>query len=118
VEETRKRALQQGEVQEGVLGTAYLIFQREREREMGWQGGCWDHHHHCLGRFAGQLGEPFVVVGVADGDWIQQVGCRKEKGECLLVNEELFKRKKKCCFSPRLLPRFWFSNKEPIIYVA
>jgi hypothetical protein len=31
----------------------------------------------CLGRFDGQLGEPFVVVEVADEDWIQQVGCRK-----------------------------------------
>lgn len=38
------------------------------EREAGWPGGHRAPLHHCLGRFDGQLGEPFVVVGVADED--------------------------------------------------
>ena len=77
------RALQRGEGLVGVLGQqGDLIFLGKEERGKGkvaWRGDRLDLHRHCLGTFDGQLGGPFVVVGVVDEDLIQQVGCNNEK---------------------------------------
>ena len=105
-----------------VLESVNLIFLGNQVVELENRVNRCFHRLRLQGTFGVLLDAPFVVVGVAGEDLIQQVGCRirRKKIQCKTVYYyQKGKKKNRVGQIFFFLPSwFWFSDKEPVVDIA